>query len=426
MQYSPHIPEVYIDLGTIVKNYRFLLRSSAAALAGQGDAVASTPKLPPEFCAAPDGIFTWPSQAAVVKADAYGHGHIQVADALLAEGCALFASGSVQEAVELRQGLEKLAAKGSRTAHRPLIISLLGLVRQQDVFACAEHGIVPVVHSFEQLVMLREAGRSLPVALKCNTGMSRLGFNEEEIPALVEDLSALPFVTPIILLSHLHSADTSEGRSQIAGQAAVYGRILAALRARWPHLAASLGNSAGTLLAKDIAGHIGPHVCRPGVALYGGNPFAETSLASLGQGLAKAMSVRTPIIAVRALAPGDGEGYGHTFVADKPMQIGIIAAGYADCLSRGLSNKGEVCVDGKRAPIVGRVSMQMTAIDLGALSEMSGKADRPRPAAAWILGGPHANAVSVEELAQTWGTIAYEVFCLLGYNTRLYGPHPVA
>lgn len=426
MQYSPHLPVVYIDLGKIVENYRRLLRSSAAALAGPGDVAASAPPLPPEFCDAPGGVFTWPSQMAVIKADAYGHGHIQVAKALLAEGCAMFASGSVQEAAQLRRGIENLAAEKLQAASRPLILSLLGLVSREDVFTCAEHGIVPVVHSFEQIDMLGEAERTLPVALKCNTGMSRLGFNEEEIPALVERLSATPGVTPVILLSHLHSADTGEGRSRIAVQAAVYGRILAALRARWPRLAASLGNSAGTLLAEDIAGHIGPHVCRPGIALYGGNPFAETPLAPLGRGLVTAMCVQTPVIAVRDLAPGAGVGYGHTFTAAKPMRIGIIAAGYADCFSRGLSNKGEVCVDGARARVVGRVSMQMTAVDLGALPQGSGTPGRARPASAWILGGPHDNAVSVEELARVWGTITYEVLCLLGYNTRVYGPYPTS
>ena len=426
MQYSPHLPVVHIDLGKVVKNYRQLLRSSAAALAAPDSPVAATPVLPDGFGAGNGNVFTWPSQMAVTKADAYGHGHIQVAEALLAEGCTLFASGSVQEAVELRQGLEALAAEEHQPVVRPMIISLLGLVSRDDVFLCAEHGIVPVVHSFEQLGMLKGTERALPVALKCNTGMSRLGFNEDEIPTLLEYLPRLPGVTPVILLSHLHSADTEQGREQVAGQAAAYSRILGALRARWPQLAASLGNSAGTLLAEDIAGHIGPHVCRPGVALYGSNPFAGTSLAPLGQWLTPAMCVQTPIIALRELAPGAGVGYGHTFVADKATTIGIMAAGYADCFSRGLSNKGEVCVDGARAPIVGRVSMQMTAVDLGALAEMNGKTGRSRPGAAWILGGPHDNAVTPEELAKTWGTITYEVFCLLGYNTRVYGPHPAA
>lgn len=424
MQYSPHLPTVHVDLERIVKNYQHLLRSSAAGLAASGDSFAAAQKLPRGFGAGEDGAFTWPSQMAVIKADAYGHGHIEVASALLAGGCSLFASGSVQEAVELRQGLEALAAEERRPPVRPMIVSLLGLVSREDVYLCAEHGIVPVVHGFEQLGMLKGTERALPVALKCNTGMSRLGFNEDETEALVEYLPRIPGVTPVMLLSHLHSADTEEGRQQVAVQAAVYGRILGTLRARWPHLAASLGNSAGTLLAVDIARHIGPHVCRPGVALYGGNPFAGTSLAPLGQGLMPAMCVQTPIIAVRDISPGDGVGYGHTYLAEKNIPIGIMAAGYADCFSRGLSNKAEVCVDGARAPVVGRVSMQMTAVDLSALSEMNSKPGRTRPGAAWILGGPHDNAVTAEELARTWGTITYEVFCLLGYNTRVYGPYP--
>lgn len=417
MEYAPHLPIVHIELEKIVRNYKQLLRSSVAGLAAAGAPFSVTPKLPQGFGGGAEGVFTWPSQMAVIKADAYGHGHIQVASSLLAEGATLFASGSVQEAVELRRGLEESAGNGGKK-NAPAIISLLGLVNREDVFLCAKHGIIPVVHSFEQLGMLQGTERSLAIAVKCNTGMSRLGFNEDEIPAMVEHMRKLPGVIPVISLSHMHSADTEHGREQAAAQAGIFSRMLEQMRSVWPHLAASLGNSAGTLLAEDIADLIGPHVCRPGVALYGTNPFSGTSLAPLGDGLTTAMSVRTPVIAVRRLSPGMGVGYGHTFVAEKDMPIGIIAAGYADCFSRGLSNKGAVCVSGVRAPIVGRVSMQMTAVDLSALPEQAG-----RPDTAWIFGGPHDNAVSVEELARAWGTIPYEVFCLLGYNTRVYGPY---
>lgn len=421
MAYSPHIPSVHIDLEKIVHNYRLLLTKSAVALAAPDDAVSRVRALPPGFGAGADGVFTWPSQMAVVKADAYGHGHIQVAAALMAGGCTMFASGSVQETMELRLGLESLNSVDHSLFARPMLLSLLGIVGPEDVQTCAAHGLVPVLHSFEQLAMLENLESPLPVALKCNTGMSRLGFDEQEIPALIERLSKTPRVLPVIVLSHLHSADTGQGKEHTSAQAAVFVRILGALRERWPQLAASLGNSAGTLLAGHIAAHIGPHVCRPGIALYGGNPFSGTSMTALGRDLTQAMWVRTPVIAERELAPGAGVGYGHTFTAPKKMRIGIIAAGYADCFSRGLSNKGAVRVQGVRAPIVGRVSMQMTAVDLDAVPKSMDKAGSP--VSAWILGGPDPDAVSLEELAQSWGTITYEVLCLLGYNGRHYGPH---
>lgn len=422
MHYSPHLPVVHIDLDRICRNYKTLERISAAALPRTGQAA------PPAMLPAPGSMsgsnpFAWPSQMAVIKADAYGHGHIRVAAALLKEGASLFASGSVQEAVQLRQGLAALALDARPLDKaQPAIISLLGLVNREDVFLCADYGIIPVVHSLEQLAMLEGAGRMLAVAVKCNTGMSRLGFNEDELPAFIEGLKRIPDVRPVIALSHMHSADTEKGREMVRAQGAVFVRMLETLRAVWPDMAASLGNSAGTLLAGDIADCIGPHVCRPGVALYGSNPFAGTSLAPLGGSLLPAMAVSTPILAVRTLPKGAGIGYGHTYAASQDSYVGIIAAGYADCFTRSMSNKGILCVEGVRAPVIGRVSMQMTAIDLSGLPT-NGK-ERPRPDVAWILGGPHPDAVSVEELARLWGTITYEVLCLLGYNERVYTRYP--
>jgi alanine racemase len=127
------------------------------------------------------------------------------------------------------------------------------------------------------------------------------------------------------------------------------------------------------------------------------------------------MAVSAPLLSERVLPAGAGLGYGHTFRAERPMRVGIIAAGYADGFSRGLSGRGEVCIAGVRAPVLGRVSMQMSAVDLSALPRGLEKPDR-----AWILGGPWAQAVKAEELAAAWGSIAYEVMCLLGRNERIY------
>ncbi|MDL2216727.1 alanine racemase [Desulfovibrio sp. OttesenSCG-928-M14] len=405
MQYSPHLPCAHISLENIADNFALINEITQAARLKLGkEPVPTRIHLPVEG----DMDFKWPTQMAVIKADAYGHGHIEVARRLLERGARMFASGSVQEAVALRQGL------GQKTPY-PVILSLLGLVGENDVELCAAHGIIPIVHSFDQLPMLERLTRPLSVALKCNTGMSRLGFNEDELPRLLQALAPQTIVRPVIALSHMASADTDRGPEEIARQGRIFAHMLEALRSVWPGLAASLGNSAGTLLAEHINAAIGPHVCRPGLSLYGSNPFEGTSLAGLGAGLKGAMDVSAPIIALRELKPGDGLGYGHTFVAEKSTFIGIVGTGYADCYSRGLGNTGVMCVDGWRAPVLGRVSMQMTAIGLGDLP-----ANGTRPTLAWLLGGPHANAVSANKLARLWGTITYEVFCLLGYNTRIF------
>lgn len=407
MQYSPHLPVVHIDVKRISRNFEFVKKITS----NQADSLP-TARLP-RIGGGDDVLFPWPNQLAVTKADAYGHGHIQVGNALMAVGANLFASGSVQESVMLRKGL---AQHGSLV---PPIIALLGLVTREDVFLCAANGIIPMLHSFDQLGMIAGTEQDLAVVIKCNTGMSRLGFNEDQLPQLRDILKKrFPRVRPVIAISHMHTADSEQGKEVVAAQGSKFARMLASLREDWPDLAASLGNSAGSLLADEVYKQIGPHVCRPGVALYGTNPFNGTSHAPVGAGLQSAMAVKTPVLAVRTLKQGEGIGYGHTYIAQKDTRVGIIAAGYADCFARSLSNKGEVCVEGVRAPIIGRVSMQMTAVDLSALAE------NVRPEVAWILGGPHPNAVSIEELSRIWGTITYEVMCLLGFNERVYGDLP--
>lgn len=408
---------IYVDLDKIRANYRLLsitcgysARRVLPAPSGQDVALQRLP-------------VAWSSILPVVKADAYGHGHIPVALALKQEGATWLASGSVQEAVLLREGLDA-AMPGDVTPTG--IISMLGLIAPEDSSLCARHAIVPMLHCHEQLHMLESACQDqglgpLPVAVKCNTGMSRLGFNEHELPLLRERLKKLP-LRPVLAVSHLHSADEAGGLSLVREQARLFARFLGALRDDWPGLAASLGNSAGSLLPEEIDRLIGPHIRRPGLALYGCNPFHGMPNARLGQGFVPAMSASVPIIAVRTLGKGQSTGYGQTFTAKRDMPVGIMAAGYADCFTRAMSNRGVVCVAGKRAPVIGRVSMQMTAIDLSALC--SDGHSRPLPRTAWILGGPYENAVTPEELAALWGSIPYEAFCLLGRNERVYGPLP--
>ena len=418
MSYLPYLPRTCVDLARIRANYRALAQGVEGGrlpgpLVAPGEAWLEKWALPP----------FWQPLMPVLKADAYGHGRIPVALALREEGVAWFASGSVQEAVLLRQGLEAQAVPRQQAG----IVSLLGLIGPEDAALCAAYGIVPLLYDREQLGLLASAGGALldktlpPVALKCNTGMSRLGFNEDDIQPLRERLRQLS-VWPVLAVSHLHSADAEDGRAQIHAQARIFARFLAALREYWPGLAASLGNSAGTLLADAMTPFIGAHICRPGLALYGGNPFYGTSLAPLGQGLAPAMSVYAPIISTRVLAEGDGIGYRHAYIAPHSMPVGIVGSGYCDSYTRLLSGKGVFCVDGIRAPVIGRVAMQMTAVDLSAVYE-NGRTPLP-PRTAWLLGGPYAEGVGPEELAALWKTIPYEVFCLFGHNAKVYGPYP--
>lgn len=425
--FSGHTAIAEVDLGAIVYNYEMLRQSRETA---QG--VEACPEL---------GVATGihlPAVMPVVKADAYGHGHIEVSETLCRAGAGGFASGSVQEACLLRQGLAEKQLF-------PEVVSLLGPVTAEDWQLVLRYSIIPVVHSLEQLALLpatglRGAGDGLfpvderrpllPIVVKCNSGMARLGFGMKELPAFLQALAvhSRPFeagnvrgLVPVMAISHLACADGPDGPEQMLTQAKTFSGMLELLRRQGP-VAASLCNSAGTLLAEYADPVIGPQVCRPGIALYGHSPLEGTPHEEKGRALRPAMRVRTPIIALRELESGENIGYGHTWTAGQKTLVGIIAAGYADGFSRGLSNKGQVSVGGIRANILGRVSMQMTAVDL---SLLAAKDNPPRVGEfVDIIGGEGDAVISADELARHWGTISYEALCLLGMNPRHYVNRP--
>lgn len=344
----------------------------------------------------------------VIKADAYGHGLREVAQALHQEGCDTFAIGSVEEGAALRQYL-----KGAGISAR--IISLLGPVDPEDYPLLWQYEILPFIGSFRQLEAVAgqaaRLGKLLPVALKFDTGMARLGFVQEDIPHLLERLREAPLVRPVMASSHLATGDDPEAVAYVMGQAQRFETMLTALDQAGYALEANLANSAG-ILAHQQLHHQSQ---RAGIALYGANPFAGTAWEHLGRGLVPAMEVRTKIVAVHALQKGQSISYGCTYTAERDMRVAIVAAGYADAYSRGLTGRGaQMLIGGRRVPQIGRVCMQLCAADV---------TDAPdaRPGDwAVLLGGAGPLAITPEELASWWGSITYEVFCLLGMNRRVY------
>lgn len=344
----------------------------------------------------------------VIKADAYGHGLNEVAQALSQEGCDTFAIGSVEEGAALRQFL-----RGAGISAR--IISLLGPVDPEDYPLLWEHEIIPFVGSFRQLESLAgqaaRAGKVLPVSLKFDTGMARLGFTAVDVPRLVERLREAPLVKPVMASSHLATADDPDAVNYVMAQAGRFEEIISSLAQAGFPVEANLANSAG-ILAHQKLHHQSQ---RGGIALYGANPFAGTAWEHLGKGLVPAMEVRTKIVSVHPLKKGQCISYGCTYTAERDMTVAIVAAGYADAYSRGLTGKGaQMLIGGKRVPQIGRVCMQLCACDV---SEVP---DARSGDWAVLLGGSGPLAISAEELASWWGTISYEVFCLLGMNRRVY------
>ncbi len=339
----------------------------------------------------------------VVKADAYGHGLIEVARALESEGADTFAVGSVNEGLTLRNsGCDKR------------IIALLGPLNETDCFNAASSNIIPFVGEFEQLEMLSAVvsaqGKKVEICLKFDTGMSRLGFSLAELDDLISWLKRNPQICPVLASSHLATSDDPAYEEYVSGQAEKFSHIVKVLKDAGYEVEASLANSAGILVHDKV--HFSAQ--RGGIALYGANPLSGTRWSSRGDDLRPAMQVSTKVASVRDLKKGQAISYGCTYIAERDMTVAIVCAGYADGYSRNLSNTGQVCIRGRRAKILGRVCMQLCVVDVTDIPDV-GFADR-----VYLLGGEGEGRISSDELAGWWGTITYEVFCLLGLNPKIF------
>jgi len=315
---------------------------------------------------------------AVVKANAYGHGLLRCAEALEeAEGFALL---DVRDAIALREA-----------GFRQTILLLEGFFTADELPVLAEYELATVIHSEHQLAMLEAYPRrgTLDVWLKLNSGMNRLGFTPEQFPAAMEKLKSHRAVREITLMTHFATADEAEG---VAEQLELFKGLTA--NHRMPR---SLANSAALL--RYPAAH-GEWV-RPGIMLYGASPFADASAQQLG--LKPVMTLSSELISVRELKAGDRVGYGGTFRADRSMRIGTVACGYADGYPRHAATGTPILVNGTRTRTLGRVSMDMLAVDLSDLGDaaVGGKV------VLWGEGMP------VEEVAAAAGTISYELTCAL-------------
>ena len=313
---------------------------------------------------------------AVIKADGYGHGLLEVARAL--EGADALAVARVDEGVQLRR-----AQPGRR------LVVLAGAHDQAEFQAAAEAGLEVVVHHPHQVELL--AGMRLRQPLKCwiklDTGMHRLGFPPYELRLRLEQLRDLPGVAEVVgVMSHLANADDlgdDYTRVQLARfQDAVQGVALPA----------SLANSAAILGWPDSHADW----VRPGIMLYGASPFVSPL-----EDLQPAMTFRSRLIAVKEVERDAPVGYGGDWTAPEKMSIGVVAAGYGDGYPREVPSGTPVLLAGQRVPIVGRVSMDTLVLDLRAAPTASVGDE----VVLWGRGLP------AEEIAQAARTIPYALFC---------------
>ena len=321
---------------------------------------------------------------AVVKANAYGHGIERVFDGL--RGVDGFALLDLQEAQRVR-------ALGWRGP----ILLLEGAFELRDLELCSRLDLWHTVHSEAQIDMLAAHKTNVPqrVFLKMNSGMNRLGFRPERYRAAWTRLNALPQVDEISLMTHFSDADGAKG---IAAQMAAFANATRDLPGE-----RSLSNSAATLRHADAVR--ASDWVRPGIAMYGSAPdFPQHSAAHWG--LQPTMTLAAKVIATQQLLAGDSVGYGSNFVADVPMRIGIVACGYADGYPRICPTDTPVLVDGLRSRTLGRVSMDMLAVDLGPVPQAG--------EGSWVtLWGQAANGavLSIDEVAHCAQTVGYELMC---------------
>jgi len=342
-----------IDLGALAHNYQALVE-----------------------LAAPSEV------AAVVKADAYGLGLGPVAGRLAAVGCRSFFVATLDEGVRLRRLLPDAR-----------VFALQGV--GSAVAACREARLVPVLNSLAEIAEWVGHGGGAPAALQLDTGMTRSGLDAHDVARLVAAPELLQGLKPELLLTQLACADDVL-HTMNAEQLACFER----LRAQLPPMPTSIGNSAGLLLGAEYRGD----VVRPGIALYGGRPF----LSGVNP-MRPVVRLEARVMQIRELTADAWVGYGATFRARAPARIATLGAGYADGYPRALGGKGFAAVAGRRVPVVGRVSMDLTTIDITELdADALAVGDYVD-----LLGG----GVPLEDAAVLAGTISYEL--LTGLAPRL-------
>lgn len=323
----------------------------------------------------------------VIKAEGYGHGLLWAAQALADDSDGL----AVSQVCEARA----LRAAGFEGA----LLVLQGPRDLSEVHACTEFDLQPVLHHSAQLDHLEAASVVLPVVwIKLNTGMNRLGFEPAQAPKVATRLQAAGHGQGgLHWMTHMACADEPE-HPQNARQLDAFATTVAAFPGH-----RSVANSAALFAGWGRGGAAaGEYWGRPGIMLYGAHP-ASVPAEHLPEGpdgdLRPAMTVQAPIIATQPLAPGSTVGYGATWTADAPGRVGIVAMGYADGYPRHAPSGTPVLVNGELCPLIGRVSMDMLAVDLSGVPAAQ-VGDR---VTLWGEGLP------VERVARAAGTISYEL-----------------
>jgi len=325
---------------------------------------------------------------AVVKANAYGHGAVPVAQIALRHGATRLAVARPDEGIQLRRA--GIVA--------PILV--MGYALPGEIVAVVEHDITPAITTIEaaHAISARAGalGKTTPVHVKVDSGMGRAGLLPEETVSFVEQISHLPHLSIEGVFTHFASADESD-KSFTRQQFRVFTDTLDALRQAGHTIPLRhASNSAATIDLPDMR----LDAVRCGVAIYGLKPSSEVSDAVA---LRPALALISHVARVRTLSAGASVGYGRIFIAKQPTTVALLPIGYGDGVHRVLSNNGYALVRGQRAPIVGRVSMDQITIDVTNIAGVQQDDE------AVLIGAQGEERITAEEVAAQAGTINYEV-----------------
>ena len=345
-----------------------------------------------------------PAVIAVVKANAYGHGAAAVARALEGAGAEMLACADIEEGVQLRSA-------GVRT---PILV--FGALGVSDLDGVFEHALTPTVSSPSAAQALGAVAARRGVQLRCHlkidTGMNRFGFRHDNLRGTLPAVLASRHLAFDAVYTHFATAEQAAS-PLFARQRECFEAALAVL--------AELGLNVSLRHAANSAAMLGDRrtwleAVRPGLLLYGVAPQGLPLPAGLR--LRPVLSLRSRIVAVKGMRPGESCGYGARFTASRPMRIAVVPAGYADGLDVRMAGSGAVLVRGRRAPIVGAVSMDSITIDV------TGSDANPGDEVV-LIGAQGGDAIGVGEVARWIGTVPHEILCRTGSRIeRVYdGEH---
>jgi alanine racemase len=339
--------------------------------------------------------------AGVVKADAYGHGALEVSRVLVAEGAKWLAVSSVDEGVNLRGG----------GVHQTRILVMGGFLPFEGD-ALVDYDLTPAIHSLDQIRQVdrlaHASGKPIRYHLKIDSGMGRLGTraSADEILATLAETRRAKLEG---VMTHFASA-ADYTATQTADQLAYFHSICQALRQAGVQVAHLHTSSTNAIGYGRVEGW--QTLVRAGHALYGYVSPARGAAPAQLLDVSPALTWKARLLAVKDIPEGALVGYGGTFRAPRPMRIGILGAGYADGIFHRLSNRGKVIADGKLTSIVGTISMDLTTIDLSHTAAL-GPGDEVT-----LLGAEGDARLDAQQIARTAGTISYNILCSISARVR--------